>query len=288
MSIIAVESSNQDLAGAITYWRGLADAPANAFNETLDEHGLAEHHISMPSVRAAMHRALSDFTGPTRFVRVGRGGDRNVYLVDQEKGDSGKPEFVVHIRAEIGARGLPEFFEVDDAGEEFVSATCSRIDKRFWDYFTNVQPSDISGWLIQQARLCDAVPLRPAGGVYFVPRAQLDLWRRRVDALAKMDCAVDLIPALKTDEAVNAIMEAFINECTSFTETLTTELTEGNLGEVALQNRGEAANALLEKLARYEELLGIRLEQMREQITEQQTNAIAAALSAQAKQEAAK
>jgi hypothetical protein len=180
--------------------------------------------------------------------------------------------------------GTPKFETRNyEDGNTFGEAdeVAGELTTRFWHHVFHVSASDISGWLIKQAGECDALSLRDSGGVYFIPRHALDTWRRRVDCLHEQtNCSVYMVPALDSDDAVNAVLQALIDECDDFTAALQKDIESEELGERALEGRAAKAKALLEKLGRYEGLLGTKLDGIREQIVEQQTNAIQAALVA--------
>jgi hypothetical protein len=277
--IIAIDSGNEDLAGAIVYWRLSADTNGDDLNNALTDHGVApEHHVRMPSPRAALHRAVKEFAKGPVFMRAGRkaGG---LYLVEQVTGDEG-PEFEVVLEARLNLAGQPQFSKHEDRYSE------SELNARYWHHVFHLGTSDISSWLIEQAGLCDALSLRDTGGVYFVPRHSLDAWRARTDALdAVSHCRVHLVPAMNSNEAFDAVLQSLLDECVAFTTQLDDDLTCGDLGARALRNRSEQAVTFLDKLDRYGKLLGAaaegKLDVLREQIEEQKANAIAAALTAE-------
>lgn len=224
-------------------------------------------------------------TGPV-FMRSGKQGDGGLYLVRQEPGESG-PEFKVLVRAHLSTGGLPDF----DVDREFNGVeTCdehsvqSHLVERFWHYIENIASTDVSSWLIAQAHECDALSMRDTGGIYFIPRDNLDDWRKRIDALHEhTNCRVHLVPAMNAREALDAVLQSLLDECSAFTDALGNDIVDENLGARALQNRAEQAKEFLGKLDRYANLLGPiaegRLAQLRDQIETQQHNAVEAALS---------
>jgi len=153
----------------------------------------------------------------------------------------------------------------------------------YWHHVEHVSTVDISAWLIRQAAHCDALSLRDTGGVYFIPRHALDNWRTRADALhGASRCRVLLIPAMNGEEALEAAVQALLDECSAFSAALEQELEADTLGARALETRGGQAKRLLEKLTRYETLFGKVaqevLSDVRTQIETQQANAVHMAL----------
>lgn len=282
MSIIAIDSNNEHLAGAVVYWRLAGDVNGDDLNNALASNGLQDHTVRLPTPKRAMRRAMQELATGLVFLRAGKNGDGGLYLVKQVPGEDG-PEFHVWIEARLGLGEVPEFTVAQHpALTEPVpwAVDLDALTSRFWHHVFHVAATDISTWLITQAVECDALSMRDSGGVYFVPRHALDNWRKRADCLQEeTTCKVYLVPALDSDEAVEAVMQALIDECTEFTNTLQTDLEVGELGERALETRGDRAKELLAKLSRYEALLGMSLDGVRTQLEEQQTNAIQAALT---------
>lgn len=310
MQIIAIHSGNTDLAGALVYWRLSGDVNGDDLNNALSLAGLDEHTLTLPSPRAALRRTMQELQRGPFFLRAAKGQESGLYVVHQSTGDNG-PEFRVWIEARLSIGNVPKF-KVDTsincsphhedllqraavgafkAGDPTLETAISRVlTQRFWHHVFHVSATDISGWLIDQAGLCDALNMRDGGGVYFIPRAAIDRWRLRADCLkAETACRVYMIPAMNSEEAFGAVLDSLIDECTAFTTTMQQEITSGMLGAQALQGRADRALALLEKLGRYEELLGTvaegKLADIRTQIEEQKTNAIEASLLKAAEEE---
>lgn len=281
--LIAIDSKNEDLAGAIVYWRLTGDVNGDALNNALINEGLDEHRVSLPTPRRALRRAMQEWAKAEVFLRAGKGKDGATYLVRQSVAQSAteEPEFSVWVKAHLNTVGQPQV-EVHDS--EDPDTLRAELVERYWHHIFHVAASDISSWLISQARECDAVSLRETGGVYFVPRHAVDEWRRRVDALhGQTSCHVYMVPAMNSEEALDAILQSMIDEAVAFTEQFQSELDGEELGKKALENRAEKAKVFLDKLARYEKLLGGvaegKLDAIRAEIEEQQANAISAALT---------
>lgn len=127
--------------------------------------------------------------------------------------------------------------------------------------------NDVGTWLCAKLRALDALPLKPNGGVYFVPKDRVPQWDLLVSALAKVStCTVHGIPAMRTQDAVDAILAAITaetrSECTKLAEDI------ASIGGRALETREGETNKLLSRLERYEGLLGTRLDDLRAAIDE--------------------
>jgi len=285
--IIAIDSKNEDLAGAIVYWRLSGEVNGDFLNTALQASGLDDADlVNLPTPRRALRRALLDLCGPDTFMRTGKFGDGGFYLVRQLSGEGDGPSFEIGLRATLPTTGVPKFEADEEHGAQWDTAA---ILKNYWHHIDHVDTTDVSSWLIKQMSRCDGIAMRDTGGVYFIPRHQIDEWRRRADALhAHTACKVYMVPAMNSEEALDAILQALIDECDSFTNALQEAIVADELGPRALESKSAAAKDMLEKLSRYEELLGSvaskKLAPIREQIEMQQMNAVQTALLKEAAQ----
>jgi hypothetical protein len=102
-----------------------------------------------------------------------------------------------------------------------------------------------------------AVALRDSGGIYFVPRDGVKAYRVVKAALAGCSSHVmHEIPALKSSEAIAAILDAISTEVQTEINTLDGALNLNEIGPRAAVNRREHLSALAAKVSSYEKLLG--------------------------------
>jgi hypothetical protein len=98
------------------------------------------------------------------------------------------------------------------------------------------------------------------GGIYFVPRFNLKTWERMVAVIRECSSSVvSFIPAMPTDEALDAITDAISQETVAMMDAVEADITGGNLGERALKNRAKLAEDCERKVSQYEALLGRKL-----------------------------
>lgn len=130
-------------------------------------------------------------------------------------------------------------------------------------------PADIGNWLCDKLRGLDAMALKPNGGIYFIPKPNVARWDKVVAALAKVSAhKIHGIPAMRTQDAIDAIMSAITEETRAECERVNKEIAESGLGKRALESREKEADDLLSRLERYETLLGGRLDDLRSAIDE--------------------
>jgi hypothetical protein len=89
------------------------------------------------------------------------------------------------------------------------------------------------------------------------------------------------LPALRSAEAVEAIMDAVLGEAKKVEEELTDDLAAGKFGARGLRNRVDRCEAAITKLGTYEELLGQNLASIKETFESLRANLVAAVLVAE-------
>ena len=130
-------------------------------------------------------------------------------------------------------------------------------------------PSDVIGlWLAQKVMpALTAVPLRDSGGVYFVPKDQqiaLNLIAKVLEASSGH--ALHRIPAMRSADAVAAILDAIQAEAEKESAQLEADALSDDLGPRAFRGRIKVADALRAKVESYETLLGSNLDALKERI----------------------
>jgi hypothetical protein len=272
-NLMAVPALDAQAAGAIVFWR-LAGAVSY---DDLDcaWAGAALDARLLPSpvgASTALKRTMQTFREKNVMVKPLRTGADGFVLVHETYVD-GRPSY---------RNGL-EVTLKDDGGltmDPFDDETAAQLSATYGHHLEHLTPQDVSSWLVWLVRTVLAVRLRDTGGIYFVPRDHLETWRRYVGAIrAASHCAMFEIPAMRTDEAAAAILDAVTREAQEVAEELAQEL-QGDLSARALRGRGKRIAELEGKLAAYENLLGVKLEALREQFGELQAKVAAAVLAA--------
>jgi hypothetical protein len=134
----------------------------------------------------------------------------------------------------------------------------------------------------------DAVALRDTGGVYFVPPVGLERLDRICKVLGETSRhAVHRVKALRTEDAVAGILDAITVEADVEYASMSSDLTKGELGSRGLTTRAEQCEHIEGKVARYEELLGVKLDQLRTRLEGLRANITVAILKAQSEEDAA-
>lgn len=272
-------------AGAITYWRLSGSVDLGELRQAWIGVGLPFKDLpAAPDPETALGRAVREVQRKRRLVRpLAR---RGAWVVKDEDvvGNDTVYTTVCHVRY---VKGAIEPVEISrgDASVDYTAFAALRnaIRVSYHRHRAELQPEDISGWLVRLAGAQQATSLRDSGGVYFVPRSAMAFWRRATAVIetAQKSHRVFKIPALRNDEAIEAIMDSILAEAQKAAEVLEQELVaEGDdkLGQRALRGRAKKCEALLAKIGSYEDLLEVRMDSIKGRIEDLQSSVAAAAL----------
>lgn len=289
---IAVDADVAREAGAIVFFR-CTSTEAAPLEKATGDGGLDTGALpDLPSAEVALHRAVDEQRAKRRLVRPVEGG--GWAIVDEHLDDDGKPvAYALQIVVRRDTSNELVFEPVDHPLSAEISVSYSR-------HRTSYAATDISAWLVKLAEQHDAVSPRDRGGFYFVPRQRLESFRKWSRAVhAASGSRVFFIPAMKSDEALEAILDAITREAEAEAEGMETALndhadalaaqaaiedgTDGAtspnaldayrqgqmndgkkaMGKRAISTKLRSLTKLGGKLSTYEDLLGVKLETVR-------------------------
>jgi hypothetical protein len=280
-----------ETAGAVSYWRLASDTSLATLAAAWKKHGLAEDQLPKPPKdEVALGRAVKDMSEKRLLVRpLARRGAWGIVeeTVTERPGLTPRLDHVTLVNV---------FFRQGQMVVEQAQGTWAqrndydtRILAEFSKHRNTLAHNDISSWLLDIAAKLGSVSLRDSGGIYFIPRKEVDIWNKVASALEETGSVIFRIPAMRTAECVAAITDAISAEAATLTQKMEEELlAEGDdaLGARALKTRAESAMELLAKLSTYEELIGRQLD-IRKRVELLSANITAAALTAETSSESA-
>lgn len=287
-NLIAVQ--DHESAGAITYWRLAGAVNLDTLRRAWLSEGLDEADLPpAPDPEIALRRAVNAQAGRRRLVRPLQ--RRGAWVVQDEEISEvmGRPTAkhtdvaVIRWTGNLAAAYPFEILSAD-VGFAAYSAVHDAIIAAYNDALGKLDPHDISAWLIERANKLDATGLRDTGGIYFIPSPGVPTWKRTMSALnvaTGNTHKVFRIAALRDQDAVAAILDAITQEALSEVARFREILIEGEVGARGLQARARECQGVLDKVERYEALVGARLDPLRKSIEDMQANLGAAALKAQ-------
>ena len=249
-------------AGAISYWRVASDTNLTTLAAAWEKHGLDAAQLpTPPKDEVALGRAVNSLTEKRRLVRpLARRGAWAI--VDETVVEGQAPKYSTRVIVRF-AEGQVDV-EIEDAAYSEMTDLRSKIDVAYASARNTLAHHDVSSWLLDIAySKLGAVSLRDSGGVYFIPRMNVEAWNKIANALEEAGSTIFRIPAMRTAEAVAAITDAITAEAADMAQKIEDELLktgEEALGKRALNTRVKESMALLEKLSTYEELIGKQLD----------------------------
>jgi hypothetical protein len=274
-NVIAVKDSED--AGCISWWRLSGDINKQALEDAWTQLGLPEDLLCIRSTPATALAAALFGVSEKRLLK--RSTDKSgEFAMVRETAAGGALTYAEECRAFL-----------DDNDELKVSGTnpvlCEKI-KAAYDYQMSVHGAyEVSQWLAGRVLPeLDALSLRDKGGIYFVPKHRLELWRLIVKALRQVSShAVFEVAAMRTEEAVHAILDAVEREAAAVAQAMETELIEEDLSVRVLRNRVAKLDEMAAKVSTYEALLGSNLDKLRERLEALNAQMAAAILTASVK-----
>lgn len=247
-NIIAINDGT-NTAGAIALWSLSGDIDRAELVAAWGEESDDLPELVRPL--RALRRAVQEQAGQRRrLVRPIRNG---FALVDEHEADADL-DYRVAAKATLEGAYVHVTTAVDGLEEALRSA--------YRRHLGVLDANDVSCWLVREMDGVDAVGLRERGGVYFIPPAGLP----RVERIAKAleVCSrhrVYRIPAMRTEEAVEAVLAAVGAEATAAINSLQDDLNQQRYSTPrGWAGRTRDLDALEGKIARYEGLLGRKLE----------------------------
>lgn len=268
-------------AGAIVWWRLSGTVLIDELEDAWDDHGLDVKELPQPPIGiAALRRAVLEQQQQRRLVR--KLADGSGYALVIEKADGRDLDYDVHARFTLNPIGV---LECEGNAPEKLK---EQVRVSYAVHQAELSPTDVGTFLVKQVESHDGVRLRDTGGIYFVPSTALDAWRKVTQALKVASGHLLFeVPALRSEDAVEAVLDAIAQEAAQEADTIAREMAEQDLGERALDNRAERAKAMRAKVQRYEQLLGRELDTLTERLQDLGAQLTVAALKAAKAKEAA-
>jgi len=283
---IMVVEDGANIAGRVVYWRLEGTLELDVLSDAWLAAGLDEKLLpNPPTPERALKRTLQSFSSNRTLVRP-LGGGVSGYALIEEHADERRLEHAQGLTAVIdtaGERAVPAL-DVEPSDHEMAAD----VRLRYASTLMELDTRDASGWLGKLVEDVSAVGLRDKGGVYFVPRDSLPTWDRYVEVIGDVsDHHVFQIPAMRTRDAIAAVVDAIVSEATAVAGDIERDLADEDreLGKRALRTRVERCERTLAKVGRYEELLDEKLDDVRDRIGELRAQVATALLMAETGEE---
>ncbi len=247
-------------AGAIVWWRLSGGLDLETLEAAWRAEGLEEDLLpASPSPLAALRRAVNELRAPARLIRPIK--DQAGFAVLDEYQTGGDFDYKKRLAVRVTDLGSLRWDYVREQEEADLVAAA------FNKNLITLTQGDASNWLSSLMEDVRAVALRDTGGIYFVPRFSSSRWERMLCAVRSASKhVVSCVPALKTEEAQTAFLDALSQEAERHVEAMQRELGDNSLGKRALESRITRTEDVEAKLSAYEGLLGGKLDTLRDRI----------------------
>jgi len=272
-SIMAIPGAES--VGAITYSRLTNDVSLKRLRELWTERGFAKKmFISPPTAENTLRRALSSARhGLRMLLRPLEGKNGFALVAETAKDDQLDYDIKGMLRARID---YPDASKPEETTLTISPADHPRADgikARYEELCDTVAATAFgAGWLWRYlAPRCRAVSLRDFGGIYFIPRDMMDQWNAWCDTIEEACPGVKIyrIPAVSGTEALEAIMDSLRLEAETAIASINEELLRTGsdaLGKRALKNREQRTREVRDKVAHYENLFQVNLDDLQAQL----------------------
>jgi len=260
-------------AGALVWWELSGDVSRDALIGAWKAAGLDDGKVPDPvSPREALKRALDDMRERHLLVRP-LAGARGYSLVE-ERAEDQKLEYAQQLTVQVDEAGALVF-------EPTIHPKQAEVVRRHFEQQWILTPADISGMLLRFCEGLDSVPMRSRGGFYFLPPSGVEKFRLAAQVLRLVSShSLYEVPAMKSAEAVTAILAAVQHEAEAEAAAMVEILDSGEAGARALRSQSKRCERTETKLARYEELLGQRLPELQARLSTLRSRLTEAALVA--------
>lgn len=259
-ALTAVEQADAT-TGAITYYRTRGGIDLGALATAWAAEGLdADDLLTPPTKRVALQRALRQIEDEHVLVDDSPAGG---WQIVSRTITGGKTTYTVAARCLIKDGNLT--IERVDADDEAMELLTDVLRVEHEQQMRTVTGGDVGGWLtnllIGKGGL-EATSLRETGGVYFVTPQWVGKLDRIKRACASVGVTVHAIPAVRSRETIEAVLDAIAREAADGLVKIREEMTDAR-GKKWVASRLDELAALEKKIDSYERFLGMRLDATR-------------------------
>ncbi len=276
--LIAIDSALNGTAGRITLWRldgdmSIAKLQDAWVAEGLDPAMLCETETPIAALKHAVRENVS--SGMRNLLRPLADRKGWAYVKETATADSVSHAAPTLI-AKVNAAGQPVITCTDERLVNAITAT-------YYAHLDTISTGKAGSWFSWLMKKIDAVSLKDTGGAYYVPPQHVATWESMRRAIhAGTAHRIQRIPAMRCEETIEAVLDAITQEAERAVVKMQAQIASGELGAKALEGTryGSAAvEALESKLARYEGIVGKRLDGLREKLDDVRATVAAALLA---------
>jgi hypothetical protein len=246
------------IGGSVSYWSIGGRTDRQKLIDGLKAAGFENHNPDPRTPYSALQLALAEvFGNATTLVRP-LAKKAGFAVVNETRGNEKTGnEYETLVTATlppVGQIGLPNLDPPIKVVEVLTAYATS---------MAQVPSGSVATCLTKIVAALGGVPLREAGGVYWVPQASMAQFRQVVAAVEAADPdgknRVSVMTAVFDESTVRAVADGLRAEVEAEAKRLSEEILSGELGDKAIESRTAEAVSLKKKVERYEADLGILL-----------------------------
>lgn len=269
-------TATQRLDGVVTFWSAGSFYHRQVLDEGLTALGLGDlvpnHSTNDANLRYSLNRI---FDNTSFMIRPNKGGFN---IIEEKKGEKDEPNQFVH-RFTFWLDG-PEHNQLMmsplDRGKGM------EVTEKYGEFCTYVTQHAVTRSLVAVIGKLQGIPLRPTGGVYWLPADAIPLWEQVGQVVEKAPAYgganIYQIKHAFDEQAVRAVRDALVEDATAQAARIEKEIMDETLGAKALENRRAEANDIITKLTYYERMLSTTVDQIKDRLDCVQNMAALAAL----------
>lgn len=281
VDVVAVTDDAVKSPGALVWWRLGGTILYSALMEAWQAAGLEESLLGDAcGPRKALRRAVDSQREKHRLRRrLPSGG----WAIIAERADAERNDLNFRTEAKVSLDELGRL-DIEPADHPLANEIRAEYDAAL----ERVTAEDVSSLLCDLIAFCGGVSLREGGGLYFVAPRRLPEWEVMVRVLRSVSGhLIYSAPAMRSADVAAAVLAGMEEEAATAAAKMEEALAndEKERGARWLRNRAAVCEQTLEKITGYEQLLGGRLDAVRERMEALRANIAGAILAAETDEE---
>jgi len=252
-----------DVAGAIVYWSFGPGTSLLNLRDVLDRHGFAKYSPERMTDGAALRAALAkEFDGHKVFPVDIEG--KTVFEVVKVRADKDRltNDYEHVLTASVNSKQVIDL----DAGDYDL---LTRLTDLFEGYVSLVPVSQLTAVMVAIVDSLGGVTMRPAGGIYWIPDAHWERWKKLADdiELTGPKNRVDACRVILDESCLKAVREALSNEVSKEAAAIDETIHCPKTGMRAAATARKRAQELQDKIRSYEAAFSIALPELADQLS---------------------
>lgn len=251
-----------NVAGAIVYWSFGGGTSLYNLRDVLEKNGFGRYSPERMTDGAALRAALAhEFEGHKVFPIDIEG--KTVFEVVKVHADKDrlKNDYEHVLTASVTSK---QVIELDNYDPELLD----RLTDSFRGFVSLVPVSQLTAVMVDIVMSLGGVTMRPAGGIYWVPDAHWERWKKLADdvELTGPKNRVDACRVILDESCLKAVREALSNEVSKEAQAIDETIHCPKTGMKAAESARKRAQALQDKIKAYEQAFSIVLPDLAEQL----------------------